>query len=82
MPRVVTGEEEGILSEVTIYTKPGCPYCRAAKEDLGRRAIVYTEHDVQADGAALRQMLALNGNRRQVPTLVEGDQVTVGFGGT
>jgi glutaredoxin 3 len=70
-----------MVSEVTIYTKPGCPYCRAAKDDLRRRAIAYTEHNVQADAAALRQMLALNGNRRQVPTLVEGERVSVGFGG-
>ena len=70
------------MGEVTIYTKPGCPHCRAAKEDLRRRAITYTEHNVQADVVALRQMLAVNGNRRQVPTLVEGDRVTVGFGGT
>lgn len=73
--------EEETMSEVTIYTKPGCPYCKAAKEDLLRRAITYTEHNVQADAAALRQMLDVNGNRRQVPTLVEGDRVTVGFGG-
>jgi glutaredoxin len=70
------------MNEVTIYTKPGCPYCKAAKEDLRRRAISFTEHNVQADAAALRQMLALNGNRRQVPPLVEGGRVTVGFGGT
>ncbi|MCL7454848.1 MAG: glutaredoxin family protein [Anaerolineae bacterium] len=69
------------MEDVIIYTKPGCPYCGGAKTDLLRRGIRYTEHDVLGDPAALRQMLALNGNRRQVPTIVQGDQVTVGFGG-
>ena len=69
------------MNDVTLYTKPGCPYCAAAKDDLQQRRIQYTEHNVQADRAALRRMLELNGNRRQVPTLVQGGQVTVGFHG-
>jgi glutaredoxin len=70
------------MSEATIYTKPGCPYCAAAKDDLQRRGVRYTEHNVQADPDALRAMLARNGGQRQVPTLVEDGRVTVGFGGT
>ena len=69
------------MSDVTIYTKPGCPYCSAAKDDLQQRGIRYTEHNVKADGAALRRMLESNGNQRRVPTIVEGGQVTVGFHG-
>lgn len=69
------------MSEVTIYTKPGCPYCAAALDDMQRRSVSYTEHNVQKDGAALKQMLELNGGRRQVPTIVQGEQVTVGFNG-
>jgi glutaredoxin len=69
------------MSDVTIYTKPGCPYCAAAKDDLQRRGLRYTEHNVRADQAALRQMLELNENRRRVPTIVQGDRVSVGFNG-
>jgi glutaredoxin len=69
------------MSDAIIYTKPGCPYCAAAKDDLQRRGQRYTEHNVQADAAALGRMLELNGNRRHVPTLVEGQRVTVGFHG-
>ncbi len=69
------------MSEATIYTKPGCPYCTAARDDLQRRGVRYAELNVQADPAALQAMLALNGGRRQVPTIVEADRVTVGFGG-
>jgi glutaredoxin 3 len=69
------------MSDVTIYTKPGCPYCAAAKDDLQQRGIRYNEHNVKANRAALRRMLEMNGNRRQVPTIVEGGKVTVGFHG-
>lgn len=67
--------------DAIIYTKPGCPYCAAAKDDLQRRGVRYTEYDVRADPAALRRMLESNGNRRRVPTIVEGNQVSVGFYG-
>jgi len=69
------------MSDVTLYTKPGCPYCAAARDDLQRRGVHYSEHNVKSDQAALRRMLGLNGNRRQVPTIVQGDQVSVGFHG-
>lgn len=68
-------------NDVTIYTKPGCPYCAAAKDDLQQRGIRYTEHNVKADRDALRRMLDLNGNRRQVPTIIEDGRVKVGFHG-
>jgi glutaredoxin 3 len=69
------------MSDITIYTKPGCPYCAAAKDDLQQRGIPYTEHNVKADQSALRDMLKLNGNRRQVPTIVQDGRATVGFSG-
>jgi glutaredoxin 3 len=69
------------MSNVTLYTKPGCPYCAAARDDLKQRGIQYTEHNVKADAAALREMLSQNGGRRQVPTIVREDQVSVGFHG-
>ena len=69
------------MSDVTIYTKPGCPYCAAARQDLQQRGTDFTEHNVKADQAALREMLELNGNKRQVPTIVQDGRVTVGFNG-
>lgn len=69
------------MSDITIYTKPGCPYCAAAKDDLQQRGLRFAEHNVKADQAALRDMLKLNGNRRQVPTIVQDGRATVGFNG-
>lgn len=67
--------------EVVIFTKPGCPYCAAAKEDFRRRGVAFTEYNVLADPRARERMLALNGGKRSVPTIVEGGRVRVGFNG-
>ncbi len=69
------------MAEVMIFTKPGCPHCAAAKDDLQRRGVHYMEYNARDDAEALQRMLELNGNRRLVPTIVEGGQVTVGFNG-
>lgn len=37
---------------------------------------------MKADPAKLEEMLEHSGGRRSVPVIVEGDQVTVGFGGS
>jgi glutaredoxin len=38
--------------------------------------------DVKADPNDLQRMLEYSGGVRQVPVIVDGDEVTVGFGGT
>jgi hypothetical protein len=38
--------------------------------------------DVKEDASRLSEMLKLSGGRRVVPIIVEGEKVTVGFGGT
>jgi glutaredoxin len=69
------------MSQVMLFTKPGCPYCAAARDDLRRRGIAFVEYNARDDEAARQRMLSLNGGRRHVPTLVEGTRVTVGFDG-
>jgi glutaredoxin len=70
-----------MMDSATLFSKPGCPYCAAARDDLRRRNVRYVDHNVIADRAALDRMLDLNGGKRMVPTIVEGDQVKVGFHG-
>jgi len=38
--------------------------------------------DVKKDPSALERMLAHSRGQRRVPVIVEGNQVTIGFGGT
>lgn len=67
--------------EVVIYTKPGCPYCRAAKEDFAGRGIAYREYDVTTDPARKEEAIRLAGVAT-VPVIVKDDEITVGFGGS
>jgi hypothetical protein len=38
--------------------------------------------DVKKDAAGLQKMLSISGGKRQVPVIVEGEKITVGYGGT
>ncbi|MHB9053418.1 MAG: Uxx-star family glutaredoxin-like (seleno)protein [Thermoleophilia bacterium] len=67
--------------EIIIYTKPGCPYCAAAKEDFKEKGIEYTEYDVKSDPAIREKAIALAG-LAAVPVIVRNGKVTVGFGGS
>jgi mycoredoxin len=66
---------------VEIFSKPTCPYTRGLKRKLEHDGITYVEYDVQSDPAKLKLMLELNGGQRNVPTVHQDDQVTVGFHG-
>lgn len=67
--------------EITMYTTPTCRFCKGAKEDLDRKGIKYKEIDVSKDAEELEKMLRISG-KRLVPVMVNGENVTVGFGGT
>ncbi len=67
--------------EIIIYTKPGCPYCAAVKEDFKEKGIEYTEYDVKSDPAIREKAIALAG-LAAVPVIVRNGKVTVGFGGS
>lgn len=64
-----------------LFMKSGCPHCFNAKRDFDARGVEYVEFNVKEDKAALAEMLELNGDLRRVPTIVDGDSVTVGFKG-
>lgn len=66
---------------IVIYTKPGCPFCAAAKEDFNSNGIQYTELDVTTDESAKEEALRLSGISA-VPVIVKNGEATVGFGGT
>jgi len=67
--------------KVTIYTKPGCPYCAAAKEDLARRGITYQEVSTHNNPQARAEVMRLTEGQGIVPVVVDGDSVQVGYGG-
>ena len=66
---------------LVVYTKPGCPYCRAAKEYYNENRIAFIEYDAQNDKMRQKEMLKFNGGDPTVPTIVEnGVLKQVGWG--
>lgn len=57
----------------TIYTKPGCPFCAAARTDLMDRGVLFDEIDVYAVAGARDRLAELTQGRMVVPVIVEED---------
>ena len=70
-----------ISEPVTIYTKPGCPFCAAAKQDLEERGVPYKEISTRDNPKVTEEIAHLSGGTGVVPILVVGNEVKVGFGG-
>lgn len=71
-----------VTPEVTIYTKPGCPYCAAAKQHYTNEGVAFTELDVKSDQAIALKAEELAGGSKVVPVIVESGEVKLGFGGS
>lgn len=63
-----------------IYTKTGCPYCAAAKDDFTTRGLKYEEINLTEHPDRLDELVKVSGGRL-VPVIVQGERVTVGYGG-
>jgi glutaredoxin len=68
---------------VTIFGKDACPYTQAARDHYESKGLPFEYINVKKRPDGLEQMLAYSKGRRQVPVIVEGGNVTIGFeGGT
>ena len=67
---------------ITIFGKDACPYTQAAIDDHQARGVQFAYVNVKKDQVQLDRMLLYTKGQRRVPVIVDGDQVTVGFGGT
>lgn len=56
---------------LVVYTKPNCPYCKAAKDHYNEHGIEFIEYDAQNDKARQKEMLEFTGGDRTVPAIVE-----------
>ena len=61
----------------TLYTKTGCPYCAAMREDLTARGAAWNEINVTDNPERIPELLKLTGGQRLVPVLVEDGKVVV-----
>ncbi|MEW6420625.1 MULTISPECIES: glutaredoxin family protein [Deinococcus] len=62
------------MSEITLYTVPGCADCAAIKRLLTHHGAAFTEKNVRGDPAALAEMQR-RADVRIAPVTVIGEQV-------
>jgi glutaredoxin len=63
----------------TLYTRPDCPSCDAARRYLEERGDAFEERDITTDDAAADEVAAITGGALTVPITVEDGDVRVGF---
>ena len=64
---------------ITLYTRPDCLYCDAARRYLDERGDPYVERDISSDPDAEQEVVAITGGALSVPITVEDGDVRVGF---
>ncbi|GAB2892332.1 glutaredoxin 3 [Paraburkholderia jirisanensis] len=66
------------MPEITIYTKPSCPYCIAAKTLLRGKGAAFDEVNIESDRQKALAMIERTG-RRTVPQIYIGATHVGGF---
>ena len=68
--------------KILIFGKDTWPYTVAAREAYAMEGKEVEYIDVLSDSEKLNTMLTHTEGKRQVPVIVEGNQVTIGFNGS
>jgi len=63
------------MSEVVIYTKPGCPYCAKARAWYNEQGIAFTEKNAQDNREYRREMFSFSNGDPTVPVIVEDSKL-------
>ena len=65
------------MQHITVYTKPGCPPCRATLRALERAGLDYDIIDITADAEARDFVMSLGA--LQVPVVIAGERHSCGY---
>jgi len=68
--------------KVLIFGKDTWPHTTNARRHFEASKTPFTYIDVTKDSAGMKRMLGYSKNSRQVPVIVEGEKVTIGYGGS
>ena len=64
------------MAEVVLYTKPGCPYCSAAKALLQRKGIDFTDIVASNDPEKKAEMIQKSGGKTTFPQIfIDGKHI-------
>jgi glutaredoxin len=69
------------MSEAVMYVKPRCPYCEQARAALRDEGVAFEERDATARTDWRAELMTYTRGTGKVPTIVRGDEVTVGWKG-
>ena len=58
---------------LTLYWRPGCPFCTSLSTSLARLGVPFREVDVWEDPEASTFVRSITGGHETVPTVVVGD---------
>lgn len=58
---------------VTVYWRPGCPYCATLRWRLRRLGVATTEVDIWSEPTAAGEVRRITGGSETVPTVVVGE---------
>ena len=56
-------------AQVTVYSRPGCPYCFLLRRGLRRRGVAFTEIDIWQQPEAAAAVRAVADGNETVPTV-------------
>ncbi len=59
---------------ITVYSRPGCPYCYLLRRGLRRRGLTFTEINIWTDPQAAAAVRAVADGNETVPTVHVADQ--------
>ncbi len=62
------------MPDIVMYTKPGCPYCIAAKALLDRKGAAFTEIVASNDPAKKQEMIQRSRGRMTFPQIFIGER--------
>ena len=62
------------MADVVIYTKPGCPYCTAAKALLDKKGVEFTEIVASNNPEKKQEMIQKSGGRMTFPQVFVGEK--------
>lgn len=65
--RDMTATDSG--HRVTVYWRPGCPYCRSLRRALRGSGLVYREVDIWDDRSGAAHVRSVAGGNETVPTV-------------
>lgn len=62
------------MTQVTIYTRPGCGYCARALQTLQAKGADFTQIDVGADPSKRAEMIERSGGGSTYPQIFVGEK--------